>query len=76
MAIIEINSRITYRSLMNKRKTCLAHTVLDLLDKLDLCGPFKCKARFNTSAEPQDCDWPTCGCDHYANKVIEALPRS
>jgi len=22
---------------------------------------------------PQDCDWPTCGCDPYATKVIEAL---
>lgn len=23
--------------------------------------------------DPQDCDWPTCGCDPHANKVIETL---
>jgi len=33
---------------------------------------FKCKAQ-RTADPPQDCDWPTCGCDPYANKVIEAL---
>ncbi len=26
--------------------------------------------------EAQDCDWPLCGCDPYANKVIEALNLS
>ena len=25
---------------------------------------------------PADCEWPTCGCDPYANKVIEALEES
>jgi hypothetical protein len=23
--------------------------------------------------DPQDCDWPVCGCDPYADKVIAAL---
>ena len=33
---------------------------------------WKCKA--NRRADPpQDCEWPTCGCDPYANKVIDAL---
>lgn len=25
---------------------------------------------------PPDCDWPFCGCDPYASKVIEALQES
>lgn len=36
---------------------------------------FKCKA--NRTADPsQDCDWPRCGCDPYAEKVIAALEES
>ena len=31
-----------------------------------------CKAR-PTADPPQDCDWPNCGCDPYANKVLDAL---
>lgn len=39
---------------------------------------FKCAARPNGSSQigandPQECDWPTCGCDPYADKVIAAL---
>lgn len=26
--------------------------------------------------DPQDCGWPTCGCDSKANRVIEALEES
>ena len=39
---------------------------------------FTCKARFaNTGAnDPQECDWPFCGCDPAAEKVIEALQES
>jgi hypothetical protein len=39
---------------------------------------WKCKARSaNTGAnDPQDCDWPTCGCDPHADRVIEALQES
>lgn len=34
-----------------------------------------CKARSaNTGPnDPQDCDWPVCGCDPYADRIIEAL---
>lgn len=40
------------------------------------CGryPWKCKAiAYTGPGDPQDCDWPFCGCDPYADKVIEAL---
>lgn len=37
-----------------------------------------CKARTaNVGAnDPQDCDWPFCGCDHAADKVLETLQES
>ena len=31
---------------------------------------FDCKA---LNSADQDCDWPLCGCDPYADKVIAAL---
>jgi hypothetical protein len=35
---------------------------------------WECKARpWIKSDPPQDCDWPTCGCDPAASKVIAAL---
>jgi hypothetical protein len=36
---------------------------------------WKCKAQ-RTADPPQDCDWPVCGCDPYADKVIAALEES
>jgi flagellar biosynthesis/type III secretory pathway protein FliH len=36
---------------------------------------FRCCAQ-RTADPPQDCDWPTCGCDDYASKVIAALQES
>lgn len=36
--------------------------------------PWSCKARTgNVGPEVQDCDWPVCGCDPHAQKVIDAL---
>lgn len=38
-----------------------------------------CAARKQGTAfgnDPADCNWPMCGCDPYANKVIEALQES
>ena len=32
-----------------------------------------CKARASSLPDPQDCDWPHCGCDPHAPKVLEAL---
>lgn len=37
---------------------------------------WKCGARSQYLPEPGDCDWPFCGCDPYANKVIEAIEES
>lgn len=34
---------------------------------------WKCKARTSPLPESQDCDWPQCGCDPHATRVIEAL---
>jgi hypothetical protein len=36
---------------------------------------WKCKADHSGMGgnDPQDCNWPFCGCDPYANKVIEAI---
>lgn len=31
-----------------------------------------CKAN-RTAAEPQDCDWPNCGCDPHAERVINRM---
>jgi hypothetical protein len=38
--------------------------------------PWTCAARAQGTAggnDPADCDWPGCGCDPYATRVIEAL---
>lgn len=35
-----------------------------------------CAARRSTLPEPADCNWPLCGCDPAANKVLEALQES
>lgn len=36
---------------------------------------FLCKAQTKTDP-PQDCDWPGCGCDPYADKVLAALEEA
>lgn len=36
---------------------------------------WKCKAQL-TADPPQDCDWPSCGCDPYADKVLAALEEA
>jgi len=53
----------------------LATIVEDAWRVVAVAAPFKCASRSaNTGAnDPQDCDWPLCGCDGYAIKVIEAL---
>ena len=38
---------------------------------------WKCGARQrNIGPEVQDCDWPVCGCDPYASKVLDAIAES
>lgn len=36
---------------------------------------WKCRAN-RTADPPQDCDWPSCGCDPYADRVIGAIQES
>lgn len=35
-----------------------------------------CMARLASGPEPQDCDWPFCGCDPHASRVLDALTES
>jgi hypothetical protein len=35
-----------------------------------------CKARRSAVDPPQDCDWPFCGCDPAASKVLEVVEES
>jgi hypothetical protein len=37
---------------------------------------WQCKARAGAFDPPVDCDWPTCGCDPLAQKVIDALEEA
>jgi hypothetical protein len=38
---------------------------------------WQCAARQrNIGPEVQDCDWPVCGCDPYADKVLDAIAES
>lgn len=34
---------------------------------------WQCAGRKQSLPEPGECDWPSCGCDPHATKVIEAL---
>jgi len=38
--------------------------------------PVKFECARMRSIEPMDCEWPTCGCDPHADKVIAALEES
>lgn len=37
-----------------------------------ISGEWKCSARSSIDP-PQECDWPLCSCDPYANKVKASL---
>ena len=53
--------------------------VRQLTRPADLKSKWECAARKQGSAggnTPVDCDWPVCGCDPYADKVIEVLEES
>jgi len=36
---------------------------------------FICLAQ-RTAVEPQDCNWPFCGCDPKANKILNAIDEA
>jgi hypothetical protein len=58
-------------------------TVTELGEVVVACGTaavalesqrFACKVRAAGKTDPpQDCDWPFCGCDEHATKVIDTL---
>ena len=37
---------------------------------------WECAGRKQSLPEPGECDWPVCGCDPHAQKVIDALQES
>jgi len=43
-----------------------------------ILADFVCKAKAgnNHAGEQSDCDWPACGCDPYAQKVLDAIDES
>lgn len=45
-------------------------------DALTTDKRLQCAARRQSLPEPADCNWPVCGCDDHASKVIEALTES
>lgn len=51
-------------------------TALALAHKLVETSSWECGARKQGTAagnDPADCNWPVCGCDPYADKIISAL---
>ena len=42
-------------------------------DNRNIRWPFECAGRTQALPEPSGCNWPDCGCDPYATKVIESL---
>jgi hypothetical protein len=43
----------------------------------DIVPRWKCGARQrNIGPEIQDCDWPICGCDPFASRVLDAISES
>lgn len=62
----------------NRPRTTPMWTAYSELARKVICEQgWKCAARGSVGAnDPQDCDWPVCGCDPYAAKVIAALEES
>ena len=53
---------------------CNARAALDRYDAEKDGGGWRCEATGSVGAnDSQDCDWPVCGCDPYAEKVLAAL---
>jgi hypothetical protein len=60
-----------------RRDDCLDRMVpSDLRQLIGQIPTFTCAARKQSLPEPADCNWPSCGCDPMADKVIEALRES
>ena len=65
----------TLSDLINRRLLYAYNSIVSALKRLRSAPPaFKCKAHRGIGGnDPQECDWPVCGCDPYADKVIAAL---
>lgn len=58
--------------------TMIVKSIRDRLDQIEVwfrdnASKWICAARKQTLPEPAECNWPICGCDPYADKVIAAL---
>lgn len=51
----------------------IARKALAEIDAALAAEGWTCAARKQALPEPADCNWPVCGCDPHADKVIEAL---
>lgn len=72
---LEIRKAGSSRGFWNKE----IEQLRDFIARADLPGEglaFKCKGRISTPDGPGDCNWPVCGCDPYAEKVIDALSEN
>lgn len=58
----------------NRRLTETAHIAIARADGSWVCGARR--QRTVAGNDPTDCNWPTCGCDPYADKVISALEEA
>lgn len=54
---------------------CILMVELEAKDRAEARSKpaWECAARRQSLPETADCNWPTCTCDPYANKVIDAL---
>ena len=80
MAMSDRFSKLTYADMDMPVETLLRTVLQELRELRDITGTnsWQCQAIMaNTGAnDPQDCDWPGCGCDPNADKVIAALQES
>lgn len=82
-ALVALQEAVKQSGTMNGREYIdLGIQVSSALDKAKaaLSSPsWRCAAREQGSAggnDPADCDWPVCGCDPAADKVVAALQES
>lgn len=68
------NETLEYGS-RGRLRSAVEAIVSDAIRKERRDKGWKCEAQL-TADPPQDCGWPTCGCDPYADKVIAALEES
>lgn len=60
----------------NKKRFERIAEILEALVQDAADASWQCATRKQSSPEPADCNWPMCGCDPYADKVIAAMQES